>query len=100
MRTLLKVDIPVEAGSRATRDGTLAETVEQVFNRIKPEAAYFCADGGTRTIYAVFDLTDPTDICPTNEPFFINLNARVELVPCMTQDELEAGVHKALSTLG
>lgn len=99
MRTMLKVQIPVEEGSRATKDGSLAKTVESVFQRIEPEAAYFCADGGHRTIYAFFDLTDSTEICPTNEPFFMNLNARVELVPCMNQEELEAGVTMALSNL-
>lgn len=95
MRTMLKVQIPVEAGTKAIQDGTLASTVETVFNRIKPEAAYFCAEGGKRTLYAFFDLPDPTEICPASEPFFINLDAEVELVPCMTQEELEAGMVKA-----
>lgn len=99
MRTMLKVEIPVEAGSKATLDGTLAETLKAVFSRIEPEAAYFCADGGRRTIYAFFDLADPTEICPTNEPFFINVDANVELVPCMNQEELEAGVAKALANM-
>ncbi len=97
MRTLLKVDIPVETGSRAVRDGTLAETVKAVFGRITPEAAYFSADGGSRSIYAVFDLADPTEICPALEPFFLNLDAKAELVPCMNSEELEAGMAKALS---
>lgn len=96
MRTLLKVEIPVETGSKATLDGKLAETVKTVFSRIKPEAAYFCADGGRRSIYAVFDLADSTEICPTIEPFFMSLDAKVGLVPCMNQEELEAGVAKAL----
>lgn len=97
MRTMLKVQIPVDEGSRATKDGSLAKMVASVFQRIEPEAAYFCADGGHRTIYAFFDLSDSTEICSANEPFFMNLNAQVELVPCMNQEELEAGVAKALS---
>jgi len=97
MRTMLKVHIPVEAGSKAIQDGTLAETVKSVFSRIQPEAAYFCAEGGRRTFYAFFDLANPTEICPTNEPFFINLDAEVELVPCMNQEELEAGMAKTFS---
>lgn len=97
MRTMLKVEIPVEAGSKATKDGSLAETVKAVFSRIKPEAAYFSPDGGKRSIHAFFDLPDPTEICPALEPFFMNLDAKVELVPCMTAEELEAGLTKALS---
>jgi hypothetical protein len=96
MRTMLKVQIPVQTGSKSIQDGSLAETVKSVFSRIEPEAAYFCAEGGKRTLYAFFDLADPTEICPTNEPFFINLDAEVELVPCMTQEELEAGMAKTL----
>ena len=96
MRTMLKVQIPVQTGSKCIQDGSLAETVKSVFSRIEPEAAYFCAEGGKRTLYAFFDLADPTEICPTNEPFFINLDAEVELVPCMTQEELEAGMAKTL----
>lgn len=100
MHTMLKVEIPVEAGSKATQDGTLAETVKKVFTRIKPEAAYFSADGGKRTIHAFFDLPDATEICPAAEAFFVNLDAKVEFVPCMNQQELEAGVAKALELLG
>lgn len=97
MRTLLKIDIPVQAGSRAVQDGTLAETVKSVFSQITPEAAYFSADSGVRTIHAVFDLADPTEICPTLEPFFMQLDASCELVPCMNQEELEAGMAKVFS---
>lgn len=99
MRTLLTVEIPVTTGSRAVQDGTLAQTVKSVFSQISPEAAYFSADGGSRTIHAVFDLADPTEICPALEPFFINLDAQCELVPVMNQEELETGMAKVLSQL-
>lgn len=94
MRTLLKVNIPVQTGSRTVQDGTLAQTVKKVFSQITPEAAYFSAEGGVRSIHAVFDLADPTEICPTLEPFFTDLDAACELVPCMNQEELEAGMAK------
>lgn len=99
MRTLMTIEIPVETGSRALVDGTLAETVELVLSDIKPEAAFFSAAAGVRTIHAVFELADPVGICPTIEPFFTRLNAKVELTPCMNADELAEGTRRALERL-
>jgi hypothetical protein len=50
---------------------------------------------GCRGGYIVFDLKDPSDIPVLCEPFFTHLGARVELAPCMTADEVKAGVAKA-----
>jgi hypothetical protein len=99
MRTLMTVEIPTDVGTRALFDGTLAETVELVFGAVKPEVAYFSASAGVRTIHAVFDLADPVGICPTIEPFFTRLNAKVDLTPCMNAQELAEGTERALARL-
>ena len=65
-----------------------------VFDRSEPEAAHFCAEAGKRTLYAFFDLAAPTEICPTNEPYFVNLDTAVKPGPCMTQEDLEADMVK------
>jgi hypothetical protein len=46
--------------------------------RLKPEAAYFVADGGERTAFIIFDMTDPSQLPATVSRFFSELNARLE----------------------
>ena len=91
MRMLVRVSIPVEKGNAAYLDGSLAKTVESVINKIKPEAAYFGAMDGCRGGFMVFDLADPSQIVAISEPFFLNLNARVEYSPVMNPEDLQIG---------
>ena len=95
MRTMLKVEIPHHSGNTGTVDGSLGKTLHEVFERIRPEAAYFGATPAGRTVWAVFDLEDPTELCPTAEPLFQRLDATVEFIPCMNQEELAQGTAKA-----
>jgi hypothetical protein len=62
----------------------------------KPEASYFTAEDGKRTAFFVFDLKDPTMIPTIAEPFFMNLNASIELSPVMNLEDMKAGVEKAM----
>jgi hypothetical protein len=94
MRVMMKVSIPVEAGNKSLKDGTLPKTVSTFVEEMKPEACYFTAQGGQRTAFFVFDLKDPSMIPPVAEPFFSNLNASIELSPVMNLDDLRAGVEK------
>ncbi len=96
MRMMLKVSIPVETGSKSIADGTLPKTVMDFMEKFKPEAAYFAAEAGKRTAYFFFDLGDPTDIPSVAEPFFMNLNAAIELTPAMNVADMKAGVEKAM----
>lgn len=43
MRFLLKVQIPMHAGNKVAREGTLASTMQSILGELKPEAAYFTA---------------------------------------------------------
>lgn len=94
MRTMMKIEFPVEAGNKGIKDGSLPETINAVFGKIQPEAAYFTTSAGRRCAYVFFDLADSADIPSIAEPFFQNLNAAVEFLPCMNQDDLEAGLGK------
>ncbi|MBI4410785.1 MAG: hypothetical protein HY561_13835 [Gemmatimonadetes bacterium] len=95
MRTLLKVTIPVETGNRTIQDGTLSGVMDQMMNRIKPEAAYALTEDGKRTVLIFFDMKDPSEIPPIAEPFFMKLNAAVQFSPVMNPQELQAGLGKA-----
>jgi hypothetical protein len=62
----------------------------------KPEGMYFTTLDGHRTAHMVFDLPDASGMPPFAEPFFMALNADVELAPVMNGDDLQKG----LSQLG
>ena len=96
MRMMLKVSIPVEAGNRGIKEGILPKTVMEFVERMKPEACYLTPEGGKRTAFFFFDLADSTMLPSAVEPFFINLNAGIEMSPAMNLDDMKAGVEKAM----
>src|SRR5690242_15212647 len=97
MRTMLKFQVPAEHGNAAIKDGRLSKVIAQALDRLQPEAAYFTAmDRGERGGYIIFDLKDPSDIPWVCEPFFLELNATIDLTPVMTAEDVEKGVAKAM----
>ena len=91
----MKVSIPVEAGNKGVKEGLLPKTIMGFIEQMKPEAAYFVSEGGKRTGYFFFDLKDPSSLPLAAEPFFMNLNAAVEVTPAMNVEDMKAGVEKA-----
>jgi hypothetical protein len=96
MRVLMKMSIPVEAGNKAIKDGSLPKTMTAFVEQMKPEVAYFMPENGKRTAIFVFDLKDPSSIPIAAEPFFTNLNASIEMTPVMNIEDMKAGVQKAM----
>lgn len=96
MRVMARISIPAESGNRAIKDGTLGAVMQRAAERWKPEGMYFTTFDGRRTAYMVFDLPDASGIPPFAEPFFMELDADVELAPAMNGDDLQKG----LSQLG
>lgn len=94
MRMMLKFTLPVEKSNAAVGDGSLARTMESVLSKLKPEAAYFAPLEGKRGGMIFFDLTDPSQIVESVEPFFLGLNASTELVPVMNAEDLKKGLAK------
>jgi len=92
MRTLMKVTVPVDAGSRAVKDGSLGKVIGDTMERIRPEAAYFSLEGGNRTAYFFFDLKDLTQLPSIGEPIFAALSATIEVFPVMNPTDLKAGL--------
>jgi hypothetical protein len=95
MRTMLKIQFPVEEANAAIKDGRFAKVLSSTLERLKPEAAYFTAVGGDRGGYIVFDLEHPNDIPSICEPLFFELHAKVELSPVMTPEDVRTGLAKA-----
>jgi hypothetical protein len=95
MRVMLKAKMPVESGNKAIKDGSLPKILASVFEQVKPEAVYFGAECGMRTAYVVFDMKDTSQIPSVAEPLFMALNASIEFIPVMNQDDLKKGLELA-----
>jgi hypothetical protein len=88
MRFLLKVNIPVEAGNTAAKDGKLGATIQSILADLKPEAAYFTDEGGQRTAFIVLEMQDASQIPAIAEPWFLAFNASIEIHPVMIPADL------------
>ena len=95
MRMLMRVQMEVESANRAIEDGSFAQIMEGVMRDLQPEAVYFTAQDGKRTGFIVFDLKDVSDIPVVAEPFFTNVQAKIDLSPVMTPADVQAGLEKA-----
>ncbi|MFI0737213.1 DUF3303 family protein [Streptomyces sp. NPDC021100] len=92
MRTLLRARLDTPAANEAIRNGTMADTMRGVLDRLRPEAAYFtCMDGG-RTCFLVFEMREPAEMPALVEQFFLGMEAEVELHPVMNADDLWEGL--------
>ena len=89
MRILLKINIPVEAGNAAAKDGSMGSTMGAILEECKPEAAYFVEDNGMRTGFVVVNIDEPSQIPAIAEPWFQAFNARIELHPAMVIEDLQ-----------
>lgn len=55
---------------------------------IKPESAYFTAEGGKRTGYMIVNINDPSEIPGMAEPFYLSFGADVAFYPAMSPQDL------------
>lgn len=92
MRVMARISMPVEPANQAIKDGKLGAVMQQAADRWHPEAMYFTTFDGRRTAYMIFNLPDPSDIPPFAEPFFLALQADVELAPVMDGADLQKGL--------
>ncbi|MBI3038170.1 hypothetical protein HYY75_03835 [bacterium] len=103
MRIMLKARIPVETGNAAAREGRLGDKIQSILSNLKPENAYFTDDCGERTAYLFLNINHSSEIPRICEPWFLSFNARVELHPVMTPDDLNKAVpviSEAVKTFG
>ena len=92
MRMMLRFSMDVESANRAVENGTLGEILDRIARRIRPEACYFFADQGRRSGLFFFDMKDPSEIPQIAEPLFTRLNAEVDFLPVMNQEDLRKGL--------
>jgi hypothetical protein len=101
MRFLFKVSMPVEAGNAAAKNGFSA--IQNILAQQKPEAAYFVTDGGRRTAFLIIHMDDPSQLPAIAEPWFLALNASIEVTLAMKPEDLmKAGpaIEQAVKAFG
>jgi hypothetical protein len=94
MRTMMKIKIDTEAGSRMIADGSMPQLLQETLGRLQPESAYYGPEDGIRTAFIVFDLQDTSQLPALTEPLFSQLNAQVEMFPVMNQEDLQKGLQQ------
>ena len=95
MRMLMHVHLPLEPFNTAVRDGTAGEKIQEIMEAIKPEAAYFSEQHGSRGGTMVVNVESPSDVPRLAEPWFLTFEAEVEFRICMTPEDLgRSGLEK------
>jgi hypothetical protein len=88
MRMLLSVTFPSEPFNTLVKEKKAGQIINQIFSKLKPEAAYFTEDNGSRGAMLIIDLSEPSQIPFFAEPFFLKFNADCKFRIAMTADEL------------
>ena len=88
MRVLVIAKLPVDAFNAAVRDGSAGGKIQKILAEQKPEAVYFTELGGERSGLMVVDLADASQIPTFAEPWFLQFNAKLEIHPVMTPEDL------------
>ncbi len=89
MKMLLTVEIPHEPFNSLVRSGKAGEIMSRILETIKPEAAYFTEQDGTRGGVFVVDIQAPSDVPSFAEPFFLNFQANCKFRIMMSPEDLQ-----------
>jgi len=96
---MVRFSFAVDAGNAAIRMGKLEKVFQQLAEDLKPEAAYFHAVDGDRGGFFIVNMADSSQIADTAERLFFGVNAKIELIPVMTADDLRKGLSGVQETI-
>ena len=99
MRVMVKFSFSVDAGNAAIRTGKLERVFQQLIEDLKPEAAYFHAVDGDRGGFFIVNMQESSQIADIAERLFYGVNAKIELVPVMSPDDLRKGLSGVQTTI-
>ena len=88
MRIIMHVSFPTDVFNAAVRDGSVGAKMQRILAQQKPEAAYFTDRHGERSGILVVHMQDNSEIPSFAEPWFLTFNAKIEMHPAMTPQEL------------
>ncbi|MER7771977.1 hypothetical protein [Kitasatospora sp. NPDC096140] len=97
MRALLEIELDTATANQAITSGEMADGLREALAELKPEAAYFFARNGNRALIAVIDVADEAAVPSIAEPFWLRMNAKVDLHICMNADDLMTGLQRLAS---
>lgn len=93
MHTILRVTMTdMSMANSAIEDGRLQRIFQKISKTFSPEGTFFYSEQGYRAALMIFDLKDSSLIPQLAEPFFNELNAKVEIFPAMNENELNKGL--------
>src|SRR5690242_19605351 len=88
MRMLLTVTFPHEPFNGLVREKKAGPILRRIMEELRPEAAYFTEQDGTRGAVLVIDVAEPSRVPSFAEPFFLNFNADCRFRIAMTPEDL------------
>ena len=89
MKMLLTVDIPHEPFNSLVKSGKAGQILKRILDAIKPEAAYFTEQDGTRCGIFLINVHNPSDVPGFSEPFFLNFQANCKFRIVMSPEDLQ-----------
>jgi len=95
MRMMLTASIPHEPFNSLVRAGKAGAIIQEIIGELKPEAAYFLEEHGTRCAVLIVEVADQSRIPFFAEPFFLKFNANCRFRVAMVAEDLaRAGLDK------
>jgi hypothetical protein len=88
MRMMLTASIPHEPFNTLVRQGKAGQIIGRILEELKPEAAYFTEQDGTRCAVLIIDVSDVSRIPTFAEPFFLSFKADCRFRIAMTPADL------------
>lgn len=88
MRMMLTASLPNEPFNTLVRSGEVGHIIQDILTDLKPEAAYFVEEHGTRTAVLIVDVADQSRIPFFAEPFFLKFNAQCRFRVAMVPEDL------------
>lgn len=89
MKMLLTVEFPLEPFNTLVRNGSVGQILDRIMEAIKPEAAYFTEQDGSRGGIFLINVQNPSDVPAFAEPFFLNFQASCKFRIVMTPEDLQ-----------
>ena len=95
MRMMLKVTMPHEPFNTLVRQGKVGPLIGRILEELKPEAAYFTEEDGSRGGTFIVNVDEPSQVPAIAEPFFLHFNADCRFRIAMTPDDIaKAGLEQ------
>jgi len=92
MRMMIRITLPTDTMNTRITDGSFQTVLQNYVAEFKPEAVYFVAENGVRTMYMFADMASTSQLPAVVEPPFLAYEAAVDVTPAMNLDDLKAAM--------